>query len=86
MSIDIDALADQDQYEGYDMLRIDGYDDCAVGMVTRCGQDPFIVYDSEKIIDKLMEDGMDHDMAIEYFDFNIAGAWVGKGTPGFIET
>jgi len=86
MSIDIDALADQDQYEGYDMLRIDGYDDCAVGMVTRCGQDPFIVYDSEKIIDKLMEDGMDHDMAIEYFDFNIAGAWVGEGTPGFIET
>jgi len=86
MSVDIDGLADQEHYEDYDILRIDGYDDCAVGLVSRCGQDPFIVYDAEKIIEKLMGDGMDRDGAQEYFDFNIAGAWMGMTTPGFIET
>ena len=28
---------------------------------------------------------MSHEEAQEYFDFNVIGAWVGEGTPIFIE-
>jgi hypothetical protein len=31
-----------------------------------------------------MKDGMEYDEALEYFDFNIAGAYVGEQTPIFI--
>jgi hypothetical protein len=29
---------------------------------------------------------MSYEQAIEYFDFNIACAWVGENTPIFLET
>jgi len=29
---------------------------------------------------------MEYDEAVEYFDFNIKGAWVGETTPVFIRT
>lgn len=67
------------------MLKMDGYDDCIVGIIDRCGQEPIICYDREKVIQKLMDnDGMDRDEAIEYFEFNQAGAWLGDGTPCFL--
>ena len=31
-------------------------------------------------------DGMSDIDAIEFFDFNVAGAWVGKSTPVFLES
>jgi hypothetical protein len=31
-------------------------------------------------------DGMDDIEAIEYFDFNVSGAWVGENTPIFLES
>lgn len=35
------------------------FDDAIVGVVTRCGQEPFIVYDSAKVIEILVnEEGM----------------------------
>jgi len=44
-----------------------------------------VVYDTTKIIDILCErDGMDRDEAAEYYEFNIAGAYVGDRTPMFI--
>ena len=85
---DIDDLAD-DQFPDINILRADGFDDCAIGIVERCGQAPFLVYDAAKIIQKLVKESdgeMDYFEAQEYFDFNIAGAWVGEGTPGFIDT
>lgn len=55
-----------------------------VGTATR-GTDTFRVYDETKILEKLVEqDGMSPAEAIEYFDFNIAGAWVGEHTAAFI--
>lgn len=61
------------------------YDDCIIGLVYRGGDDPLVVYDTEKVVQKLEKDGMDRDDAEEFFDFNIAGAWVGKNTPLFLE-
>jgi hypothetical protein len=68
-----------------DMQKMDGYDDCIVGVVTRCGFEPFIVYDREKVIAKLADGGMDHGDAFEYHWYNQAEAYVGTGTPGFLD-
>jgi hypothetical protein len=40
-----------------------------------------LVYSINKCIELLVEQGMDEDEAIEYFDFNVAGAYVGEKTP-----
>lgn len=49
-----------------------------------CPEWPIIAYSYEKVIKKLMKDGMSLAEAIEFFDFNQAGAWMGPTTPCFI--
>ena len=63
-------------------LTADGFDDCIIGIALRCGQPDLVVYDSAKIVDKLvLRDGMTYEDAVEFFEYNILGAWVGEGTP-----
>ena len=66
-----------------DMLFADGFDEAIVGYVERCGQDTIACYDSWKIIDILSKD-MSREEAIEYYSFNIVGAYVGENTPCFL--
>ena len=67
-----------------ELLKADGFDDAIIGVVQRMGVQA-ICYDEEKVIDILMKrDGMTLEEAMEYFDFNIAGAWVGDSTPFFL--
>ena len=43
------------------------------------------IYDSEKVVEILMErDGMTHEEAWEFFEFNVATAYVGADTPIFL--
>jgi len=43
------------------------------------------VYDQERTIDGIMQDsGMSAEDAQEFFDFNVAGAYVGERTPAFM--
>jgi len=81
MTIDLDDYADE---TGLELLRIDGFDDCCIGIVERCGEPPVLCYSSDKIISVLMKE-MNYDDAQEYFDFNIAGAYMGPLTPYFLE-
>ena len=68
------------------ILFCDGHDNAFIGFMWRFGQnEPITAYSQKKIIDNLMADGMTFDEAQEYFEFNIIGAWVGSGTPCFIE-
>lgn len=62
-------------------LRMDGHDDCIIGVAERCSKIPLLVYDREKIVEKLIKDGETEEDANDYIEFNIAGAWVGEGTP-----
>ena len=65
-------------------LRADGFNEAIIGNEYHGG---LVVYSIEKILKILIiRDGMDMDEAIEYFDFNIAGAYVGEMTPIFIWT
>ena len=65
-------------------LKADGYDDCIIGLCRRFN-DVFLVYDRAKVIAKLVAGGLTEEEAEEHFEFNIAGAWVGASTPGFVE-
>lgn len=67
-----------------DVLKADGFDDAVIGVASRCGSADVLAYDVEKIILKLMLDGMSREEAEEYFEFNIVGAYVGEYTPVFI--
>lgn len=68
-----------------DLLKADGFDEAIIGVVQRVGVQA-ICYDEDKVIEILMErDGMTLIEAMEYFDFNIAGAWVGESTPFFLQ-
>ena len=67
-------------------LFADGFDDAIIGTANAFGQRSVVAYDVEKIIKKLMKDDMTYDEAREYYNFNIAGAYVGEATPIFVET
>ena len=73
-----------EQYEG--LVRMEGFDDCILGVSTRFGQEPIVAYNYDKVIERLMGDGMTHEEAIEFFEFNQIGSWVGDRTPCFIKT
>ena len=75
-----------DIYPNENFLRTDGFDDCIIGVSHRYGEPLLLAYDKEKVIKKLMKrDNMTREDALEFYTFNIIGAWVGKQTPVFIE-
>lgn len=67
-----------------ELLVIPGADAAILGTVYRCGQDPFVVYDYDRLVDHFVREGMTHDEAAEWIDYNIEGAWVGPHTPGVL--
>ena len=60
------------------------FEPAILGIAHRFGMQPIVAYDYRKVIEIFAED-MSHEEAQEYFDFNVIGAWVGDGTPIFIE-
>jgi hypothetical protein len=61
------------------------FDEAIVGVVSRIDT-VAVCYSETKIIEILMrEDGMNYDDAIEYYQFNILGSWVGEHTPVYLE-
>jgi hypothetical protein len=76
-----------------DLLFADGFDDAILGVVTRCGQPPVVVYDRAKCID-IVEAQMGaaslniynsvRHQAEEYFSVNTEGSWVGPRTPAYL--
>ncbi len=79
----LENLTSPDDDEG--MLTADGFDEAILGVVRRCGQKPFVLYDRDLCIAILMSrDGMSEEAAHEFFDFNVEGAWMGEGSPGYL--
>jgi len=74
-----------DMFEGLLFLSEREFDAAILGVAERIGMSPIVAYDTAKILDILCErDGMEDDEALEFFEFNIAGAYVGDRTPIFI--
>lgn len=61
------------------------FDPCVIGIAERVNL-RVVAYDTNKVIQALMDHhGWDEEEAGEWFETNIAGSWVGEGTPVFIE-
>jgi hypothetical protein len=69
-----------------DALSMPGFDDCVMGILERFGMEPVVLYDKEKVIQKIMDEspGCSYEEAAEYHEFNQLGAWMGDRTPGFV--
>jgi hypothetical protein len=64
------------------MITWDRLNDAIIGTGGRCGMEEVFVYSYDKILDILMtEDEMTEREAIDYIEYNIAGAYVGELTP-----
>lgn len=71
-----------DQIGDPDLLFMDGFDDAIIGYTAhQPGRATVPVYDQSKILAELMRQGCTYEEAVEYYEFNIIGAWVGPGTP-----
>ena len=68
-----------------DLLVADGFDDCIIGVSHSIGQEDRVAYSTQKILDKLVSEGMEYSDAVEHFEYNIAGAYVGEHTQCFVD-
>lgn len=75
-----------DMYPDYEFMFADGFDDAILGVSERFGSEPIVCYDKSKVLSKLQSEGMTYEEAVEYYEFNIIGAYVGEKTPEFIDT
>jgi hypothetical protein len=72
-------------YEDCEILKADGFDDAVIGIATDFTE-PRLIYSVKKCLEILGKDFKDegedsYEMAMEYFTFNVCGAWVGEQTP-----
>ena len=70
------------------MLLADGFEKAFIGItIPNPSSEEVAVYDYYKCIEILKNrDGMTEDDAIEFFYFNVVGAYVGKYTPVFYKS
>ena len=65
-------------------LKADGFDECIIGTDYKKLR---VVYSIERMLQVMItRDGMSMEEAIEFFDFNIGGAYVGEMTPLYVWT
>ena len=85
MAMEIDRIREWVMGWNEEALLADGFEEAVVGMCERFGAVPVVAYDMDKCIEILIErDGMGYEEAVEYFDFKVAGSYVGEGTPLFL--
>jgi len=67
-------------YPDETFLKADGLDSAVIGV--QVGEPMRLIYSVTKIIEHLViEDEMDLEDAMEHFEFNIRGSYVGEQTP-----
>ena len=89
----IDEMGDEDPDEAVLLLEPrSSYDKCVIGLGFRF-HDTFVVYDKQCILETIIAEGEPYDEdvdppteALEHFEFNIVGGWVGPHTPVFVTT
>jgi len=69
-------------FDDEDLLFADGFDASIIGLDTNSMR---VVYSKQKMIDGLVDGGMDLDEAMEYLEFNTWCAYVGEKTPIYVD-
>ena len=67
-----------DLFEDEQFLIADGLDDAVIGLDESTMR---LIYSTSKSIQILMENGLNPEDAIEFFEYNIKGAYMGEKTP-----
>ena len=67
-----------DNYPDELIIIAGGFDEAFIGIDYNTRR---AIYSNAKCIDKLVKEGMSLEEAEEYFEFNVAGAYVGERTP-----
>lgn len=65
-------------------LFADGFDDAIIGTARQMNSPTLVVYSVKRCIEILSKQ-MDYESAVEYFDFNVRGAYYGEHTPIFLD-
>ena len=63
-------------------LTADGFDDALVGCTY--GANVVAVYDIQRMIEVLVNEGMEHDDAVEFLEYNVVSAYLGDKTPLYV--
>ena len=65
-----------------EILKCDGYDDCILGYDFGTGENIRLIYSVNMMLEQMVnEDGLSDLDAIEHFEFNIRGSYMGEKTP-----
>ncbi len=80
----VSSILDQiiERYDDQKFLKADGFDNAVIGVDTRSMR---LIYSRSKCIEILAKGGMSYEDAVEHFDFNVDGAYVGEQTPIWCE-
>jgi len=71
-----------EQWPEYTFLKADGYDDCVLGYEYNWDGNMRLIYSIKAILNKLItEEEMNEEDAIEHFEYNMRGGYVGEQTP-----
>jgi len=68
----------KEAYPETEFLIADGFDDAVIGYHQRSER---LIYSIKKCIDILIAEGMSQEDALDYFYYNVEGAYVGEKTP-----
>jgi hypothetical protein len=68
-----------ENYSDEEILIADGFNDAVIG-ISNDFMEPRLIYSVSKCLDILKKD-MSESEVIEYFTFNVSGAYVGNKTP-----
>ena len=67
------------------LIKLDGFDNCYMGVGESYAEQPALIYDYQKIIEQLQQqDGMSQEEAEEYYEYNILGSYLGEKMPIFL--
>lgn len=69
-------------YPDEEFLKADGLDEAVIGVEE---DEMRLVYSVDKCIEIFMSQGMEYDEALEFFDYNVRGAWMGDKTPIWVK-
>lgn len=77
-----DDLGDDDEEKFDEVLFAEGFEEAIIG-VARQFDKTFVVYDYKAVM-KILQRDMSPEDAVEFFEFNMVGAWMGDNTPAYL--
>jgi len=81
MTVTKEQIDEYAEFMDEPLVLFDGLEGAIVGIGKTHTQPSRVIYSVSKVIEILMEDGIDHDEAWEHFGFNIECLWAGPHTP-----